>query len=66
MRLDLPATGARGGTAPAVRSPIILDGEAFATATAAPRLGEHTEQVLSELGIGATEIAALRTRGVVG
>jgi crotonobetainyl-CoA:carnitine CoA-transferase CaiB-like acyl-CoA transferase len=66
MRLDLPATGARGGTAPAVRLPIILDGEAFAAATAAPRLGEHTQEVLSELGLGATEIAALRTRGIVG
>ena len=63
MRLDLPATGARGGTAPAVRSPIVLDGEAFAAATAAPRLGEQTEQVLTELGLEKVEIAALRVRG---
>jgi crotonobetainyl-CoA:carnitine CoA-transferase CaiB-like acyl-CoA transferase len=66
MRLDLPATGARGGTAPAVRSPIVLDGEAFAAATAAPRLGEQTEQVLTELGLATAEIAALRARGIVG
>ena len=66
MRLDLPATGARGGTVPAVRTPILMDGEPFATATAAPRLGEHTDEVLSAVGLGAAEIAALRAKGVVG
>ncbi len=66
MRLDLPATGARGGTVPAVRSPILIDGETFVTETAAPRLGEHTEQVLAGLGIAAAEIGALRAKGIVG
>jgi len=66
LRLDLPATGARGGKAPSVRSPLVIDGEPAAAETAAPRLGEHTDAVLSELGLSGREIAALRTAGVVG
>jgi crotonobetainyl-CoA:carnitine CoA-transferase CaiB-like acyl-CoA transferase len=31
----------------------------------APRLGEHTDAILAELGYGASEIAALRERGVI-
>jgi formyl-CoA transferase len=30
-----------------------------------PRLGEHTDEVLSGLGMDAAQIAALRGRGVV-
>jgi crotonobetainyl-CoA:carnitine CoA-transferase CaiB-like acyl-CoA transferase len=30
-----------------------------------PALGEHTEEVLTELGLGASEVAALRATGVV-
>jgi crotonobetainyl-CoA:carnitine CoA-transferase CaiB-like acyl-CoA transferase len=66
VRVDLPATGARGGLAPAVRAPITLDGETFAAGAAAPRLGEHTSAVLAELGFATAEIGALRERGVVG
>jgi crotonobetainyl-CoA:carnitine CoA-transferase CaiB-like acyl-CoA transferase len=66
MRLDLPATGARGGSAPSVRSPLVIDGEPAAAETAAPRLGEHTDAVLSELGLSRHEIAALRAAGAVG
>ena len=66
LRIDLPASGAAGGTVPSVRTPIMLDGVAMAAATAAPRLGEHTGAVLCELGMTADEIAALRGADVVG
>jgi crotonobetainyl-CoA:carnitine CoA-transferase CaiB-like acyl-CoA transferase len=66
LRIDLPATGAAGGTVPSVRSPIMIDGEAMAAATAAPRLGEHTQAVLSEYGVSEDEIARLRASGVIG
>ena len=66
MRLDVPATGVRGGSAPTVRSPIRLDGEDFAAATGAPRLGEHSAEVLTELGLDAAEIAALKAKEIVG
>ncbi len=66
MRLDLPATGARGGKAPSVRSPLVIDGEAAAAETAAPRLGEHTDAILGELGLSAGEIAKLRAARAIG
>jgi len=31
----------------------------------APRLGEHTDQILGSLGIPAGELASLRARGIV-
>jgi len=51
---------------PAAGSPVTLLGEARALPGAAPRLGEHTEEVLaSVLGLPATEIARLHDTGVV-
>jgi crotonobetainyl-CoA:carnitine CoA-transferase CaiB-like acyl-CoA transferase len=33
--------------------------------TAAPAAGEHTDQVLKELGLGAGEIAAMREKKII-
>jgi crotonobetainyl-CoA:carnitine CoA-transferase CaiB-like acyl-CoA transferase len=48
MRIDLPSQAAKGGTIPSVRSPIVLDGQPMAAGRPSPRLGEHTDEVLSD------------------
>jgi crotonobetainyl-CoA:carnitine CoA-transferase CaiB-like acyl-CoA transferase len=50
MRLDLANPAAEGGTSPGVRSPIVLDGTPMASDRPAPRLGEHTKEILKEIG----------------
>jgi crotonobetainyl-CoA:carnitine CoA-transferase CaiB-like acyl-CoA transferase len=47
-----------------VGSPVIIDGEQFAVARPAPGLGQHTDEVLAELGL-ADRTAELRAAGVV-
>jgi crotonobetainyl-CoA:carnitine CoA-transferase CaiB-like acyl-CoA transferase len=48
MRLDLPAPDAEGGAIPTVRTPILLDGDPMVAERPSPRLGEHTDDVLSD------------------
>ncbi len=48
-----------------VASPLRLSATPPVLHRAAPVLGEHTEEVLAELGLDATRIAALRQAGVV-
>ncbi len=60
--VDLP-TGA-GGPFTVVASPVRIRGES-APLGPAPRLGEHTDEVLLAAGIGREEIAALRARGIL-
>jgi crotonobetainyl-CoA:carnitine CoA-transferase CaiB-like acyl-CoA transferase len=48
MRIDLPSPMAQGGAIPSVRSPIVMNGERMAASRPSPRLGEHTDEVLSD------------------
>ncbi|MBD2748492.1 CoA transferase [Microvirga sp. BT688] len=48
MRIDLSSPGAKGGAIPSVRSPIVMNGEPMAAQRPSPRLGEHTDEVLSD------------------
>jgi crotonobetainyl-CoA:carnitine CoA-transferase CaiB-like acyl-CoA transferase len=50
MRLDLPSEAAKGGTIPGVRTPITIDGQGMAAERPAPRLGEHSQEILREIG----------------
>ena len=51
MRVDRPHAGARGGTTPGVRTPIRAGGHDAVAERGVPRLGEHTEEVLREIGM---------------
>ena len=51
---------------PLVGSPVRLDGERADSDLPPPALGEHTDEVLASLGIGAAEVARLKSGGVAG
>ena len=57
--------GAGGKLTSTISSPIQVHGVAKAPARRAPGIGEHNEQVLSELGFSAAEIDDLRASGAL-
>jgi crotonobetainyl-CoA:carnitine CoA-transferase CaiB-like acyl-CoA transferase len=50
MQIARPSAAAKDGTIPGVRPPIIIDGEPMAAERPSPRLGEHTDEILREIG----------------
>jgi crotonobetainyl-CoA:carnitine CoA-transferase CaiB-like acyl-CoA transferase len=51
MRVETPHTGAAAGTSPGVRTPIRFSGATLSLERGVPRLGEHTDEVLAEIGM---------------
>ena len=51
MKLDMPCPAAAGGSLPGLRTPITIDGARMASGRPSPRRGEHTRDILREIGI---------------
>ena len=61
----VPLEGAGGKLTSTISSPIQLHGVAKVPARRAPNLGEHTDEILQELGFDAMGIEGLRASGAV-
>ena len=57
--------GAGGNLKSTISSPIQVHGVAKVNAKRAPKIGEHNEQVLEQLGFSAAEVEALHASGAV-
>ena len=50
MRIEPTSAAAKAGAIPGVRTPIVIGEKAMASERPSPRLGEHTEEILREIG----------------
>jgi len=67
LRVDLPRNAGDGVSHVAtVASPLRLSATPPVLRHAPPALGQHTDEVLAEMGLDAATVAALRAQGVVG
>jgi crotonobetainyl-CoA:carnitine CoA-transferase CaiB-like acyl-CoA transferase len=67
MQIDVPHATAAAGSVPLIANPIRMSRTPPAYERSPPTLGEHTDEVLSELlDLPAAEREALRGRGVIG
>jgi crotonobetainyl-CoA:carnitine CoA-transferase CaiB-like acyl-CoA transferase len=65
MVADMPHKAAGGGKVKLLASPFKLSGTPVSYRRAPPMLGEHTEDLLAEFGLGADEIARLKAERVI-
>jgi len=61
----VPLEGAGEKLTSTINSPIQVHGVSKVPARRAPRIGEHNDEVLKELGFGDDEIDGLRTSGAI-
>src|SRR6185503_7581633 len=61
----VPLNGVSGKLTSTISSPIQVHGVAKVSATRAPEIGEHNEEVLRQLGFSAAEIDGLRASGAI-
>jgi crotonobetainyl-CoA:carnitine CoA-transferase CaiB-like acyl-CoA transferase len=61
----VPLEGAGGKLTSTISSPLQVHGVAKVPAKRAPKIGEHNEEVLRQLGFSATEINGLHETGAI-
>jgi crotonobetainyl-CoA:carnitine CoA-transferase CaiB-like acyl-CoA transferase len=61
----VPLEGAGGKLTSTISSPMQIHGVAKVPARRGPGLGEHNEEILKQLGFGASDIDGLQTSGAV-